>query len=237
MRRIESVPGLEKWRERIIAGQKRYETVVSVCGGTGCHAYGCKRVRDQLAKALRGNGKGPKVRLRFTGCRGFCERGPIVTIEPQGIFYQKVQEKDVPLIVSKTIGEGKVLGHLLYEDGLTKRKVTSEKEIPFYKAQQRLVLGKNGLIEPTKIEDYIGVGGYRALSKALFEMKPEQVIGEIGTSGLRGRGGAGFPTGRKWEQCRNAPSDIKYVVCNCDEGDPGAYMDRSLLEGNPHSVL
>ncbi len=237
MRRIESGSGLEKWRERIIAGQKRYETVVSVCGGTGCHAYGCKRVRSQFVKALRENGKGQKVRLRFTGCRGFCERGPIVTIEPQGIFYQKVQEKDVPLIVSKTIEEGKVLGHLLYQDALTKRKVASEKEIPFYKAQQRLVLGKNGLIEPTKIEDYIGIGGYRALSKALFEMKPDRIIDEIGASGLRGRGGAGFPTGRKWEQCRNAPGDVKYVICNCDEGDPGAYMDRSLLEGNPHSVL
>ena len=237
MRKIESVSGLEKWRERILAGQKRYETVVSVCGGTGCHAYGCKRVRSQFVKALRENGKGQKVRLRFTGCRGFCERGPIVTIEPQGIFYQKVQEKDVPLIVSKTIEEGKVLGHLLYQDALTKRKVVSEKEIPFYKAQQRLVLGKNGLIEPTKIEDYIGIDGYRALSKALFEMKPDRIIDEIGASGLRGRGGAGFPTGRKWEQCRNAPGDVKYVICNCDEGDPGAYMDRSLLEGNPHSVL
>jgi NADH-quinone oxidoreductase subunit F len=237
MKKIESVSGLEKWRERIISGQKRYDTVVSVCGGTGCHAYGCKRVRNQLAKAIRENGHGRKIRLRFTGCRGFCERGPIVTVEPQGIFYQRVQEKDVPLIVSKTIGEGKVLTHLLYEDKLTKRKAASEKEIPFYQAQQRLVLGKNGSIEPTKIEDYIGAGGYRALAKALFEMKPDQVIGEIGAAGLRGRGGAGFPTGRKWEQCRNARGDIKYLICNCDEGDPGAYMDRSLLEGNPHSVL
>ncbi|MGD0625298.1 MAG: NADH-quinone oxidoreductase subunit NuoF [Thermodesulfobacteriota bacterium] len=237
MRKIESLSGLEKWRERILARQKQYETVVSVCGGTGCHAYGCKRVRSQFAKVLRENGSRSKIRLRFTGCRGFCERGPIVTIQPQGVFYQKVQEKDVPLIVSKTIEEGKVLDHLLYEEPTTKRKATSEKEVPFYKAQHRLVLANNGLIEPTKIEDYIGIGGYRALAKALFAMEPDQVIEEISASGLRGRGGAGFPTGRKWEQCRNAPGDMKYVICNCDEGDPGAYMDRSLLEGNPHSVL
>ena len=175
--------------------------------------------------------------MRFTGCRGLCERGPIVTIQPQGIFYQRVQEKDVPLILSETVEKGKILDHLLYEDMITKRKVTSEKDIPFYKAQNRLVLGNNGQIEPTKIEDYIGIGGYQALSKALFEMKPEQIINEVKASGLRGRGGAGFPTGKKWEDCRNTSGDIKYIICNCDEGDPGAYMDRSLLEGNPHSVI
>jgi NADH-quinone oxidoreductase subunit F len=237
MKKIESLSGLEKWRERILAREKQYKTVVSVCGGTGCHAYGSKKVRSQFAKVLGNNGSRSNIRLRFTGCRGFCERGPIVTIQPQGIFYQKVQEKDVPLIVSKTLEEGKVLDHLLYEEPMTKRKATSEKEVPFYKAQHRLVFGNNGVIEPTKIEDYIGIGGYRALARALFTMEPDQVIEEISASGLRGRGGAGFPTGRKWEQCRNAPGDIKYVICNCDEGDPGAYMDRSLLEGNPHSVL
>jgi NADH:ubiquinone oxidoreductase subunit F (NADH-binding)/(2Fe-2S) ferredoxin/NAD-dependent dihydropyrimidine dehydrogenase PreA subunit len=237
MRKIKSLSDLDSWRENILSRQKEYEVIVSVCGGTGCHAYGCKKVRDQFAKTIRGNGNGRKIRLKFTGCRGFCERGPIVTIQPQGIFYQKVQEKDVPVIFSETIEKGKVLEHLLYEDPATKQKVTSEKSISFYNAQHRLVLGNNGLIEPTKVEDYIGIRGYRALAKALLEMKPEQIIDEIKASGLRGRGGAGFPTGRKWEDCRNAPGDIKYVVCNCDEGDPGAYMDRSLLEGNPHSVL
>jgi len=237
MRKIKSVSDLEKWREHILSKQKEDEVVVSVCGGTGCHAYGCKKVRDLFAKAIKKNDIDKKIRLRFTGCRGFCERGPIVTIQPQGIFYQRVQEKDVPLILSETVGKGKILENLLYEDAITKRKITSEKEIPFYKAQHRLVLGNNGQIEPTKIEDYIGIGGYQALSKALFEMKPEQVIDEIKVSGLRGRGGAGFPTGKKWEDCRNAPGEIKYIICNCDEGDPGAYMDRSLLEGNPHSVL
>jgi len=236
MRKIESVSDLEKWKENILKKQQQYEMVLSVCGGTGCHAYGCKKVRDQFAKAL-GKSSNRKVRLRFTGCRGLCERGPIVTIQPQGIFYQRVQEKDVPLILSETVGKGKILDHLLYDDSVTKRKVNSEKEIPFYKAQNRLVLGNNGLLEPTKIEDYIAVGGYHALAKALLNMGPEQIIDEVKASGLRGRGGAGFPTGKKWEDCRRAPGDIKYIVCNCDEGDPGAYMDRSLLEGNPHSVL
>jgi NADH:ubiquinone oxidoreductase subunit F (NADH-binding)/(2Fe-2S) ferredoxin/Pyruvate/2-oxoacid:ferredoxin oxidoreductase delta subunit len=237
MRKIKSVSDLERWKEHILSKQKQDEVVISVCGGTGCHAYGCKKVKDQFAKAIKKIDIDNKIRLRFTGCRGFCERGPIVTVQPQGIFYQRVQEKDVPLILSETVEKGKILEHLLYEDAITKRKVTSEKEIPFYKAQNRLVLGMNGLIEPTKIEDYIGIGGYQALAKAIFEMKPEQIINEIKASGLRGRGGAGFPTGKKWEDCRNTPGEIKYIICNCDEGDPGAYMDRSLLEGNPHSVL
>jgi NADH-quinone oxidoreductase subunit F len=237
MRKIKSVSDLERRREDIISKHKGYDVVVSVCGGTGCHAYGCKQVRGQFAKALKKNGNGKRVRLRFTGCRGFCERGPIVTIQPQGVFYQKVQEKDVPLILSETVEKGKILNHLLYEDSVSHQRVTSEKEIPFYKAQHRLVLGNNGLIEPTKIEDYVGIGGYRSLTKALFEMRPNQIIEEIKASGLRGRGGAGFPTGQKWESCWNAPGDVKYVICNCDEGDPGAYMDRSLLEGNPHAVI
>ena len=237
MRKIKSVSDLERWKEDIIKKQKEYEMIVSVCGGTGCHAYGCKKVRDQFAKGIKKNGFDKKIRLRFTGCRGFCERGPIVTIQPQGIFYQRVQEKDVPLIISETVGKGKIIERLLYEDSNTKRKVNSEKEIPFYRAQHRLVLGNNGLIEPTRIEDYIGIGGYRALTKALFQMEPNQIINEIKASGLRGRGGAGFPTGKKWEDCRKAPGNTKYIICNCDEGDPGAYMDRSLLEGNPHSVL
>ena len=237
MRRIKSISDLEKWKENILLKQKQDEIVVSVCGGTGCHAYGCKKVRDEFAKVIRNNGHVKEIRLRYTGCRGFCERGPVVTIQPQGIFYQRVQEKDVPLILTETIEKGKILDHLLYEDASTKQKLTSEKDIPFYKAQNRLVLENNGMIEPTKIEDYIGIGGYQALVKALYEMKPEQIIDEIKASGLRGRGGAGFPTGKKWEDCREAPGKLKYIICNCDEGDPGAYMDRSLLEGNPHSVL
>ncbi|MCX5886973.1 MAG: NAD(P)H-dependent oxidoreductase subunit E, partial [Proteobacteria bacterium] len=166
MRKIKSVPDLEKWKEQIISKEKQHEAIISVCGGTGCHAYGCHKVKNQFAKTIRENGLAKKIRLKFTGCRGFCERGPIVTIQPQGIFYQRVQGKDIPLIISETVKKGKVLEHLLYEDVITKRKATSEKDIPFYKAQQRLVLGNNGLIDPGKIEDYIGVGGYQALAKA-----------------------------------------------------------------------
>ncbi len=236
MRKITSVSDLEKWKETILKREMDYEFIISVCGGTGCHAYGCKEVRNQFAKALK-NRNGKRVKLRVTGCRGFCEKGPIVTLQPQGIFYQKVKEKDVPLILSETIDRGKILDHLLYEDPVSQQKLMSEREIPFYKAQHRLVLGKNGLVEPKRVEDYVGIGGYRSLAKALFEMRPDQIIEEIKASGLRGRGGAGFPTGQKWESCRNAPGDIKYVICNCDEGDPGAYMDRSVLEGNPHSVI
>ena len=155
MRKIKSVSDLEKWRVVISSKQKKDEVIVSVCGGTGCHAYGCKKVRDEFAKVIKEKGDQKRIRLRFTGCRGFCERGPIVTIQPQGIFYQRVQEKDVPLILSETVEKGKILDQLLYEDLITKRKVTSEKEVPFYKAQNRLVLGNNGLIEPTRIDDYI----------------------------------------------------------------------------------
>jgi NADH:ubiquinone oxidoreductase subunit F (NADH-binding)/(2Fe-2S) ferredoxin/Pyruvate/2-oxoacid:ferredoxin oxidoreductase delta subunit len=237
MKKMRSASDLRRWKEDIIKEQKQVKSTISVCGGTGCHAYGCRKVRDQFAKAIKKNKMVKKIRLRFTGCRGLCERGPIVTLQPQGIFYQRVQEKDVPLILSETVKKGKLLDHLLFEDSVTKRKVTSEKKIPFYKAQNRLVLGNNGFIEPTEIKDYIGIGGYNALSKALLKMKPEEIIDEIKRSGLRGRGGAGFPTGKKWEDCRKTPEDMKYIICNCDEGDPGAYMDRSLLEGNPHSVL
>ncbi len=237
MRKVRTVSDLERWQKDILKKEQGYEIIISVCGGTGCHAYGCKKVRDQFSKSIKKNNLDKKIRLRFTGCRGFCEKGPIVTLQPQGIFYQRVREKDVDLILSETVRKGKVIDHLLYEDLHTKRKISSEKEIPFYREQHRLVLGRNGLIEPTKIEDYIGIGGYQALAKALLGMKPEQIIDEVKASGLRGRGGAGFPAGKKWEDCRNARGSVKYIICNCDEGDPGAYMDRSLLEGNPHSVL
>ncbi len=232
MRKIRTVADLERWRKDIIKKKEKYEMTISVCGGTGCHAYGCKQVRDRFAKSLRKGLMDRKIRLKTTGCRGFCERGPIVTIHPQGIFYQRVQEKDVEPILS-----GKIIDRLLYEDSNTKLKAHSEEAIPFYKAQLRLILMNNGQIDPTQIEDYIGIGGYQSLAKALFQMKPEQIIEEVKSSGLRGRGGAGFPTGKKWEDCRNAHGSLKYIICNCDEGDPGAYMDRSLLEGNPHLIL
>jgi NADH-quinone oxidoreductase subunit F len=178
-----------------------------------------------------------KVDVRATGCPGFCERGALLTIYPQGIFYQQVKIEDVPEIISQTVLKGEIIDRLLYVDPNTGERFVYEDEVPFYKKQQRLLLSNNNKIDPTSIDDYLAIGGYAALSQVLTKMSPQQIIGEIKQSGLRGRGGGGFPTGVKWESCRKAKGDTKYIICNCDEGDPGAYMDRSLMEGNPHSVL
>ncbi|MGB6873381.1 MAG: NADH-ubiquinone oxidoreductase-F iron-sulfur binding region domain-containing protein, partial [Dehalococcoidia bacterium] len=174
---------------------------------------------------------------KATGCHGFCEQGPVVVIFPQEICYVKVKLEDVPEIVSATLAQGRVIERLLYEDPVTGEKITKDSDIPFYKNQMRIVFGNNRYINPRDIADYIALGGYSALSKALFQLTPEQVLEEIKKSNLRGRGGGGFPTGIKWETTRNAPGEPKYVIVNCDEGDPGAYMDRSIMEGNPHGVL
>jgi NADH-quinone oxidoreductase subunit F len=194
-------------------------------------------VKAAFQKELKREGMKEKVALKITGCPGFCERGPLVTIYPQNFFYQRVTAEDVPLIISETIQHGRKVEHLLFEDPMDHHKITSSQEIPFYRAQMRLLLSHNDLVDPTRTEDYLAIGGYRSLAKALFQMRPIEVIEEIKASGLRGRGGAGYPTAKKWESCRKAPGETKYVICNCDEGDPGAFMDRSLLEGNPHSIL
>jgi NADH-quinone oxidoreductase subunit F len=175
--------------------------------------------------------------VRGTGCHGFCEKGPIVVIEPGDICYLQVSPADVPEVVAQTLVEKKLVERLLYRNEKTGDTVVHESDIPFYQHQERLIFGPNRQIDPASIEDYIAIGGYQALNKALFELTPEQVIGEVKAAQLRGRGGAGFPTGVKWEAARQAEGQPKYVVVNCDEGDPGAYMDRSLMEGNPHSVL
>jgi NADH-quinone oxidoreductase subunit F len=177
------------------------------------------------------------VDIRRTGCHGFCEKGPIVVIYPEEICYLQVKPGDIPDIVSRTIREGKVVDRLLYTDPNTGEKIVHESEIPFYKNQTRLIFGSNRKIDPKNIDDYIALGGYSALAKALFEMSAEQVLEEIKRANLRGRGGGGFPAGKKWETTRDAAGEPKYVIVNCDEGDPGAYMDRSLMEGNPHSVI
>jgi len=186
---------------------------------------------------LNKQGLNAEVDFRKTGCHGFCERGPIVVIYPEEICYFQIKPEDVPEIISQTIKEKKIIERLLYTDISTKEKIVHESEIPFYRDQGRLVFGSNVNIDPKSIDDYLAQGGYAALAKALFQMTPEQVLEEVKKSNLRGRGGGGFPTGRKWAESRNAPGDVKYVIVNADEGDPGAYMDRSLLEGNPHSVL
>lgn len=237
MGRLNSPQELENYRREILSKRDPNQPLITVCGGTGCHASGCHAVVDAFKKIIHEKVRGNGIGLRVTGCHGFCERGPLVVIHPQNIFYQRVKPEDVPKIFQESVLNGKIVESLLYEHPVTGEKIISEEGVPFYKKQLRIILGNNGGIDPTEIEDYIAVGGYQALAKALFSMKPEQIIHEVKRSNLRGRGGGGFPAGRKWEQCREAPGDVKYVICNADEGDPGAYMDRSLLEGNPHSVL
>ncbi len=235
--KIHSVSELQNFRESIKENYRRFRKAVTLCGGTGCRAEESENLRNILEEELKNNNLENEVRVIFSGCHGFCEQGPIMVIKPDGITYCKVKEEDIPEIVSETLIRGSIIDSLLYEDPTTGKKITYEKDIPFYKAQNRIVFGQNGLIDPTKIEDYIAIGGYSALSKVLMGMSPEKVINEIKISGLRGRGGGGFPTWQKWDSCRKTKDDTKYVICNCDEGDPGAYMDRSILEGNPHLVL
>jgi len=172
-----------------------------------------------------------------TGCMGFCEKGPLITIYPDKYFYQSVKVEDVPEIVSQTVAKGEVISRLLYRHPETQKTLFREEDLPFYKKQLRVVFGRNGMIDPTKIDDYLAIDGYQALAKVLSEMTPEAVIAEVKRAGLRGRGGGGFHTAVKWEGVRKAHGEPKYVIANGDEGDPGAYMDRSLMEGNPHSIL
>jgi len=239
MKRLETADELEHLRDEILSRRNPEQPRISVCGGTGCHAYRSQDVASTLKDEIRRQGLSNEVEVKMTGCHGFCERGPLVVLYPQKIFYQRVTTNDVPEIVAETVRKGNIIDRLLYVDPVSGEKLQFESDVPFYKGQQRLVFGNNGVIDPTNIEDYLALDGYSALSRMLFDMQPEEVIEEIRESGLRGRGGGGFPTAIKWESCRNAPSTdgVRYVICNADEGDPGAYMDRSLLEGNPHSVI
>jgi len=237
VRRIQSPNDLVRLRQALEAERDPEQSCIAICAGTGCQAYGVSRVIEAFEEELARRGLSDQVQVLATGCPGFCERGPLVVVKPEGIFYQRVQIDDVPVIVEETLINGKVVDRLLYENPGTGEKIVYEQDVPFYKLQRRELLWINGLLDPTRIDDYIALGGYGALMKALFELEPAEVIDAVKRSGLRGRGGAGFPTGRKWESCRQAESDVKYVICNADEGDPGAFMDRAVLEGNPHSVL
>jgi len=234
--KLKSPGELEALRSSILKKRDPDKPCITVCNGTGCQAYGSKNIAAAFQEEVKRQNLAAKVDVKTIGCPGFCERGTLVVIKPKDIFYQRVRVKDVPEILSETIGKGNVINRLLYTDRTTNVKVTQEGEVPFYKRQMRLIIGNNGLIDPTSIDDYLAIGGYTALAKAL-KMTPEQIIDEVKKSGLRGRGGAGFPTGSKWETTRKAIGETKYVICNADEGDPGAFMDRSLVEGNPHSIL
>ena len=235
--KLKSDKDLMAFRATLLKGRDPNKTCVTICGGTGCRAWGSEEVRLAFLEEIRKQGLEGGADVMRTGCHGFCERGPVVVILPQEIFYQQVTVKDVPEIVSETLLGGRVIHRLLYVNPVTGRAITYDHEVPFYQRQMRKVFSDNGRIDPTEVRDYIAREGYSALSKVLFSMTPEQVIDEVEKSGLRGRGGAGFPTGRKWRVTRGAPGNEKYIVCNADEGDPGAFMDRSVLEGNPHLVL
>jgi NADP-reducing hydrogenase subunit HndC len=237
MSRINSPAELEALRNDIVSKRDPQKTVITLCSGSACHASGSKSVAARIEEEIENQGLGDEVEVRKTGCHGFCERGPIIVIHPDEICYLQITPEDVPEIISETVKGKRVIERLLYTDPETNEKVVHESEIPFYKNQERLVFGSNGNIDPKNIDDYLAIGGYGALARVLSGMSPQDVLDEVNKANLRGRGGGGFPAGRKWEGSRNAPDDIKYVIVNADEGDPGAYMDRSLLEGNPHSIL
>ena len=237
MPRIESSAELERFRTDILSQRDPNKPCIAVCTGSGCLALGAANVVSAFREEIKKQGLETQVDVRETGCPGFCERGPLLVIYPEELCYLRVQPDDVENIVSQTIREKKVIDRLLYVDPITGEKVVHESEIPFYKNQVRLLIGNNIRLDPNSLDDYLAVDGYSALSKALFQETPEQVIDLVKKSGLRGRGGGGFPSGNKWELTRNAPEKTKYVIVNADEGDPGAFMDRALLEGNPHSVL
>jgi NADH:ubiquinone oxidoreductase subunit F (NADH-binding)/NAD-dependent dihydropyrimidine dehydrogenase PreA subunit/(2Fe-2S) ferredoxin len=237
MSRLETPAELATLREHIIAQRNAKETWLAVCAGTGCRAYGAEALAESLEAEIEKRGLGNTIGVRQTGCHGFCERGPLVVVQPSDACYVGTQTKNIPAILDKiTTGEGSV-DKLLYLDEDSGKRLPGLDDIPFYKYQKRILLENNVRIDASNILDYIAVGGYSALAKALSGMTPEGVLNEVKAAKLRGRGGGGFPAGVKWETTRNAPGEPKYVIVNADEGDPGAYMDRSLLEGNPHGVL
>ncbi|MFZ5585663.1 MAG: NADH-ubiquinone oxidoreductase-F iron-sulfur binding region domain-containing protein [Thermodesulfobacteriota bacterium] len=240
--RLGSAEAFLALRESILAAQDPDRTEIIVCHGTGCLANGSPKVAEALKAAVKAAGLDIKVRpgIKVTGCHGFCSRGPLVVVRPAGLFYQRVKPEDAEDVLQSVLEGGQPVERLLYKSPQTGEAIALEKDIPFYAHQQRVVLRNIGKIDPTDLGDTIAAGGYLALAKALFSMTPEQVVAEVERSGLRGRGGAGFPTGRKW---KSALAAIKkkgypaYVVVNGDEGDPGAFMDRTIMEGDPHAVL
>jgi NADH-quinone oxidoreductase subunit F len=236
-KKLSSPADLEDLRTKVEKKRSAIEKSVHVCIGTGCAAKGSRKLYELFLQAVKETGRKVKVESKCVGCHGFCERGPIVEVQPGNILYQRVEEPDVEEIFRETVIGDRVVERLVYQDPASEARKVTVDEIPFYKAQKRVVLRDNGQIDPTNVEDYILTGGYSALVKALTTMEPDEIVEEVEKSDLRGRGGGGFPTGRKWRTCRDAEGDHKYVICNGDEGDPGAFMDRSIMEGNPHLVL
>ena len=225
MARVNSPDELEKARQGILSRRDPNTPCISICAGTGCIALGADQVIAAFKAEIEQQGLQADVNTKETGCPGFCERGPVVVVYPEEICYLQVKPEDVPEIVSQTIKEKQVIERLVYADPITGEKAILESDIPFYKNQERNLLGVNIEIDPKSIDDYLATGGYSALTKALSAMTSEQVLEEVKKANLRGRGGGGFPAGRKWEGSRKAPGETKYVIVNADEGDPGAFMD------------
>ncbi len=220
-----------------MSSNSMYRMQFLLCAGTGCGASGSKDVAEALEKELAKRHLQDEVQLVITGCNGFCAAGPIMAVYPEGILYTQIKPEHAPLIVEEHVLKGRLVESLLFKDAATKARIPTLHDIPFFNHQQLVVLRNRGLINPEVIDEYIGRDGYFALAKVLTEMTPEQVIEEVKKSGLRGRGGGGFPTGMKWEETRHYDNFPKYTICNGDEGDPGAFMDRAIMEGDPHSVL
>jgi len=237
--RVEKTSQLAKLQKTFLEKMNKHDRTVLICCGPGCLANGAQKISDEFHKVLKKKKiKGFSIEaLKETGCHGFCEQGPLVIIEPDGIFYTRVKVKDVEEIIDTSIKKKEVVERLLYTDQATDKTYETYSEIPFYKLQHRVALRNIGKIRQCDIEEYIAVGGYQGMAKALTKMKPMEVIDEVTTSGLRGRGGGGFPAGRKWATCAKIDDEPRYVICNGDEGDPGAFMDRAIMEGDPHSVL
>jgi len=215
----------------------KVRTQLMLCGGTGCHASGTQKFQETLQNELERQGLTEEIKIIETGCNGFCAVGPVMLVQPEGIYYQKLKSTDVPHLVEEHFLKGRPVKKLFYVEPASKETIPNMEQIPFFAHQMFWVMRNKGAIDPEVIEEYIARDGYFGVAKALQEMTPEQIIGEVKTSGLRGRGGAGFPTGLKWEFACKTPGDVKYVLCNADEGDPGAFMDRSILEADPHAVL
>lgn len=236
---LKSVKDLELLRKDLSYGESKISKRIFVCCGTGCLAHGGEDVYKAFIKELKAKGINPDADMDLcpTGCHGFCQRGPLVALKPAGTFYTGVKKEDVKEIVEKTVLKDEVISRLLYRDPNTKKEVGKYQNIRFYSEQKRIALKHCGHIDPNNIRSYIAAGGYSALGKVLALMKPEDVIEEVSRAGLRGRGGGGFDTGRKWQLCRRAAGGKRYVICNGDEGDPGAFMDRSMMEGDPHAVI
>jgi len=213
------------------------KTYCMICGGTGCHATGSIPIMEALEKEINEKGLQDKLQVVETGCNGFCAKGPLMVVQPDGIFYQKLSLDDIPELVDSLVDGGEPPKKFIYKDPVSKKRIPKQDDIPFFAHQMPRALLNKGLIDPEKIDHYIATNGYFGAAKALFDMSADEIIEEVKTSGLRGRGGAGFPTGLKWQFCKGSPGEIKYVLCNADEGDPGAFMDRSILEADPHAVL